>query len=228
MDAYGRVAELMNNEKIKSFIEQFIQEMVIYRSAIKEVSTKLEILNDEFQAKKARNPIDHIKSRVKTPESIIEKIGRRGFDLNAESIRNSMYDIAGIRVVCQFIDDIYLIANMLKSQDDVTVILEKDYIKNPKPNGYRSLHIVVEIPVFFSDKTIPVKVEIQIRTIAMDLWASLEHNLFYKVKKDVPEGIEEELKQCADVIAATDIKMQNIHKIIERSPDNEGRIVRPL
>ena len=196
---------------------EFSEHIILYTSAIKEISTKLEILNDEFQAKKKRNPIEHIKSRVKTPISTISKLYRRNFPVTMSSIRENLYDVAGIRVICPFIDDIYYVADMLKSQDDITLISEKDYIKSPKENGYRSLHLVLEIPVFFSDRTERVKVEIQIRTIAMDFWASLEHTLFYKVNtKNIPHIIKEELKNCADVIGATDQKMQNIYYQVEK------------
>ncbi len=212
---------LMNTLYAKSpeenvlMMQRFFENMVVYNCAIKEVSTKLEILNDEFQSKNKRNPIEYMKSRVKTPKSIIEKLNRRGLPVNIDSIRDNLNDIAGIRVICSFIDDIYLIADLLKKQDDLTLISEKDYIKNPKPNGYRSLHLVLEVPVFFSERKTPVRVEIQIRTIAMDFWASLEHKLYYKVDdNDIPVHIPRELKECADIIAATDLKMQNIHKIV--------------
>lgn len=194
---------------------EIMDNMVLYTSAIKEISTKLEILNEEFQFKNKRNPIEHIKSRVKKPNSILEKLRRKGMPINYASVRDELMDVAGIRVVCSFIDDIYLIASLLKSQDDISLITEKDYIKNPKANGYRSLHLVLEIPIFFSDRTERVKAEIQIRTIAMDFWASLEHKLYYKVPGDIPESIRADLKRCADVIAATDLEMQEIHKRVD-------------
>lgn len=201
------------NQTLDNLVREYMENMVIYRSAIKEVSTKLEILNDEFQVKNERNPIEHMKTRIKSPKSIIEKLVRKGFDISMDSIRRNLNDIAGIRVICSFIDDIYMVADILKSQDDITVVSEKDYIKNPKPNGYRSLHLVLEIPVFFSDGTELVRVEMQIRTIAMDFWASLEHKLYYKVTSDsLSDEIAKELQECAAVIAKTDLQMQKIHK----------------
>lgn len=202
-------------EPLKAIGDRFREMMMVYTAAIREVRTKLEVLNDEFQVRSRRNPIRYINHRIKKPESIVEKMHRRGFELSLDSMITNLNDIAGIRVVCGYGSDIYDIANMLKKQDDVKVILEKDYIKNPKPNGYRSLHLVVEIPVFFSDRKQFVKVEVQIRTMAMDFWASLEHQLHYK--KSGSEGQEEivrELKECADTIHATDEKMQSIYEKI--------------
>ena len=198
-------------------IIDILSNMVVYHAAIKEVSTKLEILNDEFQAKNKRNPIEHMKSRIKSGRSIIEKLERRGLEISFESARKNLNDIAGIRVICSFIDDIYLIADLLKAQDDIRVIEEEDYIKNPKPNGYRSLHMVLEVPVFFSDRKEYVKVEIQIRTIAMDFWASLEHKLYYKNSEanSIPGFVSKELKECADIITEADIKMQKIHMLVD-------------
>lgn len=203
------------NENAGEGLTELLQNMVIYKSAIREISTKLEILNDEFQAKNKRNPIEHMKSRIKKPKSIMEKLARKGLDISFKSAKDNLNDIAGIRVVCSFIDDIYLVAKLLKSQDDITLVEEKDYIKNPKPNGYRSLHLVLEIPVFFSDYTEMARIEIQIRTIAMDFWASLEHKLYYKVSDKASLEITKDLKRCADIINATDIEMQNIQKVVE-------------
>ena len=163
-------------------IDKFRTLIMMYNCAIREVRTKLEVLNDELSTKHERNPIESIKSRIKSPASIVEKLKRRGFEISVPSIMENLNDVAGIRVICSFIDDIYDIAAMLTAQDDIKVLKIKDYIKNPKPNGYRSYHIIVEIPVFFSDRKQPLKVEIQIRTIAMDFWSSLEHQLKYKKK----------------------------------------------
>lgn len=184
-----------------------------YRSAIKEVQTKLDILNDEFQSTHERNPIHMIQSRVKSPKSIVEKLNRKGYELSVESARENLDDIAGIRVICPYIEDIYTVKSLLKAQDDIEIIRETDYIKKPKPNGYRSLHLILKVPVFFSDHKALVKVEVQIRTIAMDFWASLEHQLRYKAVDtvNIPESVAKELKECADTIAETDIRMQNIH-----------------
>ncbi|MBQ3061726.1 MAG: GTP pyrophosphokinase family protein [Lachnospiraceae bacterium] len=193
-------------------IQRFQEIMMMYRCAIKEVQTKLENLNDEMSTKRQRNPINSIKSRIKTPRSIYEKINRKGMDMNMDTLLNDMHDIAGIRVVCSFIDDIYAIANMLTLQDDITLIKMKDYIKTPKENGYRSLHLVVEVPVFLSDRKQIMKVEVQIRTIAMDFWASLEHQIHYKKMDNAPITIIDDLKKCADNIYETDIEMQSIRK----------------
>ena len=195
---------------------QFQQAMMRYTCAIREVKTKLEVLNDELSVKNQRNPIEMIKSRVKKPKSIVEKLQRRGFEISLESMEKNLDDVAGIRIICSFLDDIYEVADMLIRQDDVKVIAVKDYIKNPKPNGYRSYHMIIEIPVFFSDSKKPIRVEVQIRTIAMDFWASLDHQLKYKKSFIDDNGeISEELKQCAEVIAGTDIKMLEIRKKIE-------------
>ena len=195
---------------------QFQQAMMRYTCAIREVKTKLEVLNDELSVKNQRNPIEMIKSRVKKPKSIVEKLQRRGFEISLESMEKNLDDVAGIRIICSFLDDIYEVADMLIRQDDVKVIAVKDYIKNPKPNGYRSYHMIIEIPVFFSDSKKPIRVEVQIRTIAMDFWASLDHQLKYKKSFIDDNGeISEELRKCANVIAETDQKMLAIRKRIE-------------
>ena len=195
---------------------QFQQAMMRYTCAIREVKTKLEVLNDELSVKNQRNPIEMIKARVKKPKSIVEKLQRRGFEISLESMEKNLDDVAGIRIICSFLDDIYEVADMLIRQDDVKVIAVKDYIQNPKPNGYRSYHMIIEIPVFFSDSKKPIRVEVQIRTIAMDFWASLDHQLKYKKSFIDDNGeISEELKQCAEVIAGTDVKMLEIRKKIE-------------
>ncbi|MDD6331536.1 MAG: GTP pyrophosphokinase family protein [Clostridium sp.] len=184
--------------------------MMMYRGAIREIQTKLEVLNDEFSTRYQRNPISFIKSRIKSPESIIKKLHTRGYGISLESITENLHDVAGIRVICSFIDDIYEVAQMLTKQDDVTLLETKDYIQNPKPNGYRSLHLILEVPVFFSDRKQPMKVEVQIRTIAMDFWASLDHQLRYKRDIENASQISEDLKDCADIISATDQRMQII------------------
>lgn len=194
---------------------QFQQIMMMYTCAIREVKTKLEVLNDELSVRNQRNPIEMIKSRVKKPESIVQKLRRRGLPISLESVVENLDDVAGIRVICSFMDDIYDVADMLIRQDDVRVIAIKDYIKNPKANGYRSYHMIIEVPVFFSDRKKPMRVEVQIRTIAMDFWASLDHQLKYKKELVDGSGISEELKGCADVIAQTDVKMLEIRKRIE-------------
>lgn len=195
---------------------EFQQAMMMYTCAIREVKTKLEVLNDELSIKNQRNPIEMIKSRVKKPISIVEKLQRRNLPVTLESMMNNLDDVAGIRVICSFVDDIYCVANMLVSQDDITVIAIKDYIKNPKPNGYRSYHLIIEIPVFFSEEKKNLRVEVQIRTIAMDFWASLEHKIAYKFEGNAPDYLEAELKACADVVDMLDAKMFSLnHAIME-------------
>ncbi len=199
--------------------KQFEELMMMYDCAIREVKTKLEILDQEFSVRYRRNPIDSIESRVKTPMSIFRKLARQGHALTPESIKENLNDVAGVRVVCSFIDDIYLVAKMLARQDDVTVLRIKDYIKNPKEGGYRSYHMIVEIPVFFTTSKQAMRVEIQFRTIAMDFWASLEHQIRYK--KDIEDieqfdEISQGLKMAASTIAETDRKMQEIRNKIEK------------
>ena len=208
-------------EEFAHFIKSLLEIQNLYQSGMREVSTKLEILNDEFQTLYQRNPIHQIKCRVKTPKSILEKLMRKGYAVTLDSAVENLNDIAGIRVICSYIDDIYTIAELLKSQDDITLIKETDYIKNPKPNGYRSLHLILSVPVFFSTKTEHVKVEIQIRTIAMDFWASLEHELNYKMKTQASPEIAEELRQCAQTIAETDARMQGIYDYITQTREKE-------
>jgi putative GTP pyrophosphokinase len=198
-------------------ISHLRQLLVMYSCGIREVQTKLEILNDEFQAKRHRSPIDSIKSRVKEPDSIARKLSSRGLEISWDSIVENLNDVAGIRVVCPFIEDIYFVADTLLAQDDITLIESEDYIAEPKANGYRSLHLVVEVPVFFSDTKLPVRVEVQIRTIAMNFWASLEHEIHYK--QDLPDSgaLALELRDCAETIARTDARMQDIHERLHRS-----------
>ena len=197
------------------FIDQeteFRQMMMMYSCAIKEIKTKLQVL------KRQRNPIEFIKTRVKQPDSIASKLRRKGYPVTVQSVFENLSDVAGVRVICAFIDDIYKVADMLTAQDDIELIKRKDYIKNPKMNGYRSLHLIIEVPVFFSDHKEQIRVEVQIRTIAMDFWASLEHQLKYKKDIDDAESIMYELRACADVINRTDYHMQSLRdRIVENS-----------
>ena len=188
---------------------------MMYTCAIREAKTKLEVLNDELSVRNKRNPIEMIKSRVKKPVSIVEKLQRRGLEISVQSMMDNLDDVAGIRVICSFVDDIYQVAEMLVRQDDVRVIAIKDYIRNPKDNGYRSYHMIIEIPVFFSNEKRCMRVEVQIRTIAMDFWASLDHQLKYKKELADAAEISEELRRCAEVIAQTDLEMLSIRKRIE-------------
>ncbi|MBO9129921.1 GTP pyrophosphokinase family protein [Bacillus sp. 165] len=189
--------------------------LFIYKFALDEIHTKLEILNEEFQFVHEHNPIEHIKVRIKSPESIKSKLERKGLEVSTENGERYIHDIAGIRVICSFVSDIYKIYDMIKNQDDVRVLRVKDYIKNPKPNGYQSLHLVIDIPVFLSDRTERVKVEVQIRTIAMDFWASLEHKIYYKFECDVPPHLTDELKQAAEMVHYLDVKMKRIKDEME-------------
>lgn len=223
----GLQRKLMEDTPIAQIPEELfeqaekMEELFLYnRCAIKEIQTKLEILNDELALKTKRNPIESISSRVKSPKSIMEKMQRKGYPLTVESVWENLSDVAGVRVVCSFLEDIYDVADMFMRQDDIEVIEVKDYIKNPKPNGYRSLHLIVSVPIFLSDKTLPMRVEVQIRTIAMDFWASLEHQVKYKRGVPDAERISAELKECAETISATDVKMQEIyHEIQNMSKD---------
>ena len=199
-----------NPDNVMDKLLEFNRLMMKYRSAIREVTRKLEVLNDELSLYGNRNPIEDIQSRIKTPVSIAEKLKKLGKPVNMDEIMGNLNDVAGIRVICPFIQDIYRVADMLTRQDDITVIKVKDYIKNPKENGYRSYHLIVEVPVFFSDVTQPMRVEVQIRTVAMNFWASLEHQIRYKKDIEDAENITKELKECADIIAVTDEKMQKL------------------
>lgn len=211
-----------NPHNLYKNVKDFKYLMLLYRCAIREVKTRLEILNDEMIEEKDRNPIEFVKSRIKKPASLLEKLCRRGFEISNESIRGNINDVAGVRVVCSFIDDIYQMADMLMHQDDIKLVQIKDYIKNPKPNGYRSLHMIVEVPVFFSNKKEYVRCEIQIRTIAMDLWASLEHKMKYKKTVNSTEQILEKLKAAADKIHEVDTEMLTIRNCINEVEDIEG------
>jgi putative GTP pyrophosphokinase len=197
-------------EKIYDTALKFQQLMMIYDGAAKQITTKLEILNKEFNVRGKRSPIESIKSRIKSPESIALKLDRHGLPMSLENMTLSLNDVAGVRVICPYVADIYDVRDMFLSQADIRLIEEKDYIAEPKPSGYRSLHIVVETDVYLSECVCPVRVEVQLRTIAMDFWSSLEHKMRYKTEKDVPQSIRDELRQCADRIAQNDLDMQSI------------------
>lgn len=195
-------------------VDQWKSVMFLYDSALKEVNTKIEILNNEFVHIYNYNPIEHIKSRLKTPDSIVKKLKRYGFEVTIDNMVEKLSDIAGIRIICSFTSDIYQIAEMITKQSDVTVLYVKDYIKNPKPNGYKSYHMVVTIPIYLTDGPVDTKVEIQIRTIAMDFWASLEHKIYYKFEGNAPAYLQKELKACADVVNMLDVKMFSLNQAI--------------
>lgn len=214
----------MGNAKIDSKELELFEEktkpfsklMMYYKCAMLEIRTKLDVFNTELSLESEHNPLENVICRLKSPTSIIEKMNRKGIPVNIENIEKNLNDVAGIRVICSFIDDIYVLSDKLCSQDDIRLIEKKDYIKNPKPNGYRSLHLILEIPIFLTEEKKYVRVEVQFRTIAMDFWASLEHKLKYK--KEIGENAEEiakELKECADEINRLDVKMQKIHEEIQ-------------
>ena len=201
-------------QRLLSENRRYQEVMLQYRCALKALESRLEILNEEFSLQHDRNPIESMKSRLKSPSSIMNKMHKRGLPLDFPTMQANIMDVAGVRVICSFEEDVFFLAECLKEQSDIELVTEKDYISNPKPNGYRSLHLTVRIPVFFAEEELRVPVEIQLRTIAMDFWASLEHQLSYK--KDVPhsEEIGAELKECAEVISHTDQRMQEIREKI--------------
>ena len=205
------------NYEITDTLQEFIALQQIYEVGIKEVKTKLEILDDEFKIKHDHNPIHHMEYRLKSVRSILGKLEKRGLEVSLESIVINLTDIAGVRVICNYVSDVYKIADMLIKQSDIKLIKKKDYIKHPKNNGYRSLHLVVEVPIFLAEKVQPIPVEIQIRTIAMDFWASLEHHLRYKADNEVPDGVRDELIECAKTISNLDYKMQGIYEELSKS-----------
>ena len=195
--------------------DEWNRALLLYDSVLREINTKLEILNNEFKQAHQYNPIEHITSRIKSPESIARKIRKNGLELTVENIVKYVNDVAGVRIICSFTSDIYRIASSISNQDDVTVLRVKDYIANPKPNGYMSYHMIVSIPIFLTNDVIDTKVEIQIRTIAMDFWASLEHKIYYKFEGKAPAGIKDELKECANIISFLDEKMLSINESVK-------------
>ena len=202
--------------------------ILLYNSALKEIGTKLEILNDEFQHVHQYNPIEHIKSRIKTPESIVKKLKRRGYEVSISNMVRYVNDIAVVRIICSFTSDIYRIADMLARQNDIRVISIKDYIKNPKDSGYKSFHMIVSVPIFLSHETMETKVEIQIRTVAMDFWASLEHKINYKYDGTVPEHIKRELSECAEMVSDLDAKMMSLNEEIKESGQDGEDLVQAV
>ena len=195
-------------------VDSWQEVTLVYNAALKQINTKLEILNDEFQHVHRYNPIEHIKSRMKTSESIVKKLKRYGYESTIENMVKYINDIAGIRVICSFTSDIYRIADMIRNQNDIKVISVKDYMKHPKASGYKSYHMLVTVPVFLSDRIVEVKVEIQIRTIAMDFWASLEHKINYKFEGNAPQHIKTELVECARMVSDLDARMLSLNEEI--------------
>ena len=207
---------LVPNTDITDTLQEFMALQQLYDAGIKEVRTKLEILDDEFKIKHDHNPIHHMEYRLKSVNSILGKLEKRGLEVSLDSIVTNLTDIAGVRVICNYVSDVYKIADLLIKQSDIKLIAKKDYIKHPKENGYRSLHLVVEVPIFLAEKVQPTTVEIQIRTIAMDFLASLEHHLRYKADNEVPDGVRDELIECAKTISNLDYKMQGIHEELNK------------
>ena len=202
-------------------VDSWQETMLVYHAALKQINTKLEILNDEFQHVHRYNPIEHIKSRIKTSESIVKKLKRYGYETSIENMVRYVNDIAGVRLICSFTSDIYRLAEMIGNQSDLKVLSIKDYIKNPKDSGYKSYHMLVSVPIFLSDSVVDTKVEIQIRTIAMDFWASLEHKIYYKFEGNAPEYISRDLQECAKMVSELDDKMLSLNEAIQECIVNE-------
>ena len=213
-----RFLEEIANPKVKEWLaeqtEPYRTLMAYYRCAIMEIETKFNVLNEEFSIRYDRNPIEGIKTRLKSPEGVFEKLKRKGLPLSIQAVEENIFDVAGIRIICSFPEDIYMLASCLEKQDDITIITKKDYIKNPKENGYRSLHLIVEVPIYLANKKKPMKAEVQLRTIAMDFWASLEHKLRYKKDIEETEYISNELRECAELSAQLDLRMEAVRKFV--------------
>lgn len=209
MTADGAVT--YSTEQLRAMRDEFQRFLLEYQFGLREVETKISILRDEFLQMHEYNPIEHVSSRVKSPDGIVEKVSRKGIDPGFDSIRENITDIAGVRVTCSFVPDAYRLFDLLTQQDDITIRTVKDYIANPKPNGYKSLHVIVDVPVFLSSGRVDVPVEVQFRTIAMDFWASLEHKIYYKYDTQVPDALLADLKDAADSAAELDARMERLH-----------------
>ncbi|MFR9296689.1 MAG: GTP pyrophosphokinase family protein [Aedoeadaptatus pacaensis] len=221
----ARLLEQLENQKISDLLRKSIQPykelMSYYRCAMMEVETKFSVLSEELSMQYDRNPIESIRTRLKSPESIREKMVRKGYPLTVESIEENLHDIAGVRVICSFPADLYTLADSLLEQDDIHLIEKKDYIKHPKANGYRSLHLIVEIPIYLHDQKKMMKVEVQLRTISMDWWASLEQKIRYKIGLPHSEYIERELSECAEMSAALDERMERLYIMASERMEDE-------
>lgn len=198
-------------------IDSWNSVMLTYNAALKQMETKIEILNEEFLHVHQYNPIEYVKTRIKTPESIVKKLKRYGYETSIQNMVKYCNDIAGVRIVCSFTSDIYRLADIIGRQNDITVISIKDYMKNPKESGYKSYHMIVSVPVFLSDRQVDVKVEIQIRTIAMDFWASLEHKIYYKFEGNAPDYISRDLRECSEIVSNLDAKMLHLNEAIMKA-----------
>ncbi len=208
-------------EKFNEGVTSWETVIFLFNSALKEVGTKVDILNDEFRHVHKYNPIEYVKSRIKSPESIVKKLKRHGYESTIDNMVKHINDIAGIRVVCSFTSDIYRLAEMIGRQNDLTVVSIKDYIKNPKDSGYKSYHMLVTVPIFLTDGVVDTKVEIQIRTIAMDFWASLEHKISYKFEGNAPEYISRDLQECAGIVSMLDAKMLSLNEAIIQAKEQQ-------
>ena len=208
-------------EKFNEGVTSWETVIFLFNSALKEVGTKVDILNDEFRHVDKYNPIEYVKSRIKSPESIVKKLKRHGYESTIDNMVKHINDIAGIRVVCSFTSDIYRLAEMIGRQNDLTVVSIKDYIKNPKDSGYKSYHMLVTVPIFLTDGVVDTKVEIQIRTIAMDFWASLEHKIYYKFEGNAPEYISRDLQECAGIVSMLDAKMLSLNEAIIQAKEQQ-------
>ena len=223
----------LTNEKILDRISRHLEPIeqmnAYYRCAIMEIETKFKVMSEQYSLEYDRNPIETIKSRLKSQDSILKKMNRKGIPVSLEAMEREIDDIAGVRVICSFVEDVYMLADCLLQQDDITLLEKKDYIKHPKDSGYRSLHLIVQVPIFLQNEKRPMKVEVQIRTLAMDLWASQEHKLRYK--KQIPENEEEaisqELAECAQILASVDNRMQNLRAKLSDSRFQEDERRRP-
>lgn len=214
-----RLSEVLTDKQIAEQLLLTRELMACYKCAMYEVETKFRVLNENFSVQNERNPIESIKTRLKSPESIAKKLNKMGLNMSPETVERELHDVAGVRVICSFLDDIYMLSDCLINQADVTLIEKKDYIKNPKENGYRSLHLIIEIPIFLHDHTRNMKVEVQLRTITMESWADLEHKLRYKkdLSEEVQTHIGEELAECAALCNTLDKKMQSVKNIVMSS-----------
>lgn len=217
------IQEIFSDNRTIEIVQQkahdYAEMMAYYRCAIMEVETKFNVLNEEFSLQYDRNPIEMVKTRLKSPASIRAKLVRYGFDMSIDSIRKNIHDIAGVRVICSFVNDVYVLADAFLQQDDITLISKKDYIKKPKKNGYRSLHLIVSVPIFLAHEKRMIKVEVQLRTLAMDFWASLEHQLRYKKDFAFTEDMLKELNECAEMSAKLDGRMEALRQVLRSSLD---------
>ncbi|MBQ3527730.1 MAG: GTP pyrophosphokinase family protein [Clostridia bacterium] len=224
-DRLGNLLLDSSEEEIRSIVSSMQLLMTYYKCAMHEIEAKFKVLNEEFSLQHERNPIESIKTRLKSIDSINHKLKKYGYEMSPQSIWDNLNDVAGVRVVCSFMDDIYMLADCLTSQDDVKLIAKKDYIKNPKENGYRSLHLIIEVPIFLCNEKRYVRAEVQLRTIAMESWAKLEHRMRYKkeLRDDLLEATHDKLLECAELSSLLDLKMQDIRDIIEGCPLEEPK-----